>query len=67
MNWKKLLLGGAFLGTFTLGAMFSPIGDFEAATRSNQNLPIIETAIKTDNFQAKTDAIYVPNDWTING
>ena len=51
MKWKTLLIGGAFIGTFTLGAMFSPNGESEATTRGSQNLPIIKTATETDSIK----------------
>lgn len=35
MNWKKIVLAGAFVGTFALGAMFSPIGQSEAKEGNN--------------------------------
>ena len=54
MKWKTLLIGGAFIGTFTLGALFSPNGESEATTRGSQNLPIIETATETDSVQEQT-------------
>jgi hypothetical protein len=54
MKWKTLLIGGAFIGTFTLGALFSPNGESEATTRGSQNLPIIETATETDSVQERT-------------
>ena len=60
MKWKTLLIGGAFIGTFTLGAMFSPNGESEATTRGSQNLPIIKTATETDSYQAPTNTSTCP-------
>jgi hypothetical protein len=55
MKWKTLLIGGAFIGTFTLGALFSPNGESEATTRGSQNLPITATATETDSVQERTN------------
>ena len=67
MKWKTLLIGGAFIGTFTLGAMFSPNGESEATTRGSQNLPIIKTATETDLDQTPTNTSTCPINWTTNG
>ena len=60
MKWKTLLIGGAFIGTFTLGALFSPNGESEATTRGSQSLPIIETATETDSVQERTNSPTCP-------
>lgn len=48
MKWKNLLIGGAFIGVFTLGAMFAPIGKPTATTTNDQvdakNLAVVQTA-----------------------
>ena len=37
MLWKRVLVGGAFVGVFSLGALFSPIGQPKATTEE-QNI-----------------------------
>jgi hypothetical protein len=45
LNRKNLVLGGAFLGVFTLGAMFTPIGQPTATGNDpNSALPLAQTA-----------------------
>jgi len=37
MRFRNLIIGGAFLGVFTLGAMFAPIGESTATNNSSSN------------------------------
>lgn len=59
MNWKNLLLGGAIISAFSLGAMVSPIGKSEATTESNKP-NIIQTAAENSPSQAPTDNYSCP-------
>lgn len=57
MKKKNLLLAGAFLGVFSLGAMLSPIGQSEANTdnqNSIKNIPSSQTATTNDSSQQAT-------------
>jgi hypothetical protein len=53
MKKKNLVLAGAFLGVFSLGAMFSPIGQSEANTIQNsiKYVPGFQTATANDSTQ----------------
>lgn len=54
MRWKNVWLGGAFIGVFSLGAMFSPIGE-PIATTGEQNMvkngAFVQTATVNDTVQ----------------
>lgn len=53
---KKLLVGGAFVGVFSLGALFSPVGQPEATTKEQnlvQDRSIVLTAAEDATSQAK--------------
>ncbi|WP_071396221.1 DUF2680 domain-containing protein [Bacillus tuaregi] len=44
MKWKTMILSGAFIGVFTLGAMFSPVSK-SIATNNNKAVPVEDTAL----------------------
>ena len=54
MLWKRVLVGGAFVGVFTLGALFSPIGQPKANTEEQnivKNPSTVLTAAENDTAQ----------------
>ncbi|WHY75296.1 DUF2680 domain-containing protein [Neobacillus sp. WH10] len=54
MKWSYLLTAGAFVGVFSLGAMFSPIGKPSANVNEqavSSNLTVVQTADKKDDLQ----------------
>lgn len=44
MKMKNVLIAGAFVGVFGLGAMFAPIGEPTATTNNNQIIKTVNTA-----------------------
>ncbi|WP_428909594.1 DUF2680 domain-containing protein [Niallia sp. Krafla_26] len=59
MKWKLVVLGGALVGTFTLGAMFSPIGQPEAGI--NEGTPaMIQTVTNGNTSQQLNDSDICP-------
>jgi hypothetical protein len=57
MKWKNLLIGGAFIGVFSLGAMFAPIGKPTATTTNDgvtaKNLAVVQTADEKDTTEGE--------------
>ena len=54
MLWKRVLVGGAFVGVFSLGALFSPIGQPKATTEEQnivKNRSMVLTAAENDSSQ----------------
>lgn len=59
MKWKNILLGSAFVGVFSLGAMFAPIGEPTATTTNDlgngKNLSAVQTANEKDAPKTEAD------------
>lgn len=49
MNWKVAIGGGAFIGAFTLGALFNPIGESAATTNSDKVVKAAQPASQVQN------------------
>ncbi|MGJ7919043.1 DUF2680 domain-containing protein [Neobacillus sp. LXY-4] len=63
MNWKNLLIGGAFVGVFTLGAMFAPVGEPTATTNdvnSAGKVSVTKVADEKDTSQTETGDVNCP-------
>lgn len=50
MKWNYVLAAGAFIGVFSLGAMFSPI-EKSSATVNDQKLPVVQTTNENEPSQ----------------
>lgn len=50
MNWKVVLGGGAFIGAFTLGALFNPIGESAATIKADNSAKAVQTTNQNQNI-----------------
>ena len=70
MLWKRVLVGGAFVGVFSLGALFSPIGQPKATTEEQnivKNRSMVLTAAESDTTQQAINNDTCPMDRTPMG